>query len=54
MTYAERMLTLCPRHSRQGKVAKRGFRCICREIGEAFQLGYDRGREALCVVRGSR
>lgn len=30
----ESLESLCPRHSRHGKSARRGFRCICKELSE--------------------
>jgi hypothetical protein len=42
----EKLTALCPRHSKQGKRAKVGFRCICRELDEAYLVGLKAGRKS--------
>jgi hypothetical protein len=40
VTFADKLLLLCPRHRRHGKSARRGFACICEALSEAFHMGH--------------
>lgn len=43
---AEKILTpLCPKHKRSSK-GRKGFRCICFELGMAYGYGLVHGNEA--------